>query len=112
MFLIIPTGVDYHTKRMPVVTFTLIGLNTLVYLAYLVLALSADSAAKTDWFYQTFWLVPAQSKWWMFITAMFVHGGFFHLFGNMIYLFLFGASLEDKLGRVMFTVFYLVGGLA
>jgi membrane associated rhomboid family serine protease len=43
---------------------------------------------------------------------MFVHEGFFHLFGNMIYLFLFGSCVEDALGRPKYIVFYIVGGLA
>ena len=42
---------------------------------------------------------------------MFVHEGFFHLFGNMIFLFLFGSCVEDMIGRLRFTIFYLVGGL-
>ena len=42
---------------------------------------------------------------------MFVHEGFFHLFGNMIFLFLFGSCVEDMIGRLRFTIFYVVGGL-
>jgi membrane associated rhomboid family serine protease len=41
---------------------------------------------------------------------MFVHAGFFHLFGNMIYLFLFGCCVEDLVGRARYLVFYLLGG--
>jgi membrane associated rhomboid family serine protease len=45
-------------------------------------------------------------------TCMFLHGGWMHLIGNMWFLFLFGNNIEDRLGPVVFTVFYLAGGLA
>ena len=43
-------------------------------------------------------------------TSMFMHGGFMHLFGNMLYLWVFGNSLEDRMNRLVFLVFYLVSG--
>lgn len=45
-------------------------------------------------------------------TCMFLHGGWMHLIGNMWFLFLFGNNIEDRLGPVVFPIFYLVGGLA
>lgn len=45
-------------------------------------------------------------------TSMFMHGGWEHLLGNMLFLFIFGNNVEDVLGHVRFLVFYLVGGLA
>jgi membrane associated rhomboid family serine protease len=45
------------------------------------------------------------------VTSMFVHAGFFHLAGNMLYLWIFGSSIEDALGRLRFVLFYLVCGL-
>jgi membrane associated rhomboid family serine protease len=57
------------------------------------------------------WLIPAQSFWWTYLTSMFVHAGFFHLLGNMIFLFLFGSCVEDLIGRTRFAIFYLLGGL-
>jgi membrane associated rhomboid family serine protease len=86
------------------------GVNTLVYLVSLVCFLSQGPAADL-WIYEHFWLIPAQSVWHTYLTAMFVHGGFFHLLGNMIYLFLFGCCVEDLIGRGRFLSFYLVGGL-
>ena len=58
-----------------------------------------------------FWLVPANCTWYACFTSMFVHADIFHLLGNMIFLFLFGSCVEDLIGRLRFTVFYLVGGL-
>jgi rhomboid family protein len=45
-------------------------------------------------------------------TSMFMHGGWEHLLGNMLFLWIFGNNVEDTLGRVRFIVFYLLGGLA
>lgn len=46
------------------------------------------------------------------LTAMFVHGNLGHLIGNLLFLYVFGANVEDRLGRVRFVAFYLVGGVA
>ncbi len=45
------------------------------------------------------------------LTSMFMHGGFMHLFGNMLFLWIFGDNLEDRLGRVRYLIFYLVCGV-
>jgi membrane associated rhomboid family serine protease len=46
------------------------------------------------------------------ITSMFMHGGWFHLIGNMLFLWIFGNNVEDGMGRIRFLAFYLLGGLA
>jgi membrane associated rhomboid family serine protease len=46
------------------------------------------------------------------VTAMFLHGGWLHLLGNMLFLWVFGNNIEDRLGPVRFLLFYLLGGLA
>ncbi len=46
-----------------------------------------------------------------FITYMFVHGGFFHLIGNMLYLWIFGDNVEDSMGHLRFLVFYIICGI-
>jgi membrane associated rhomboid family serine protease len=111
MFIVLPMGVDYHAKRYPVVTFTLIGINTVIYLAGLVWMLTTGFEAQ-DWIIENLWLIPEKSLLHTYVTTLFVHGGLLHLVGNMIYLFLFGGSLEDLIGRGKFLVFYLIGGLA
>jgi len=110
MFFLLPVGMNYETRRCPVVTFSLMGANVLVYLISLI-CLYQYGEDSQYWIMQHFWMIPSQSIWYTYLTSMFVHEGFFHLLGNMIYLFLFGACVEDLIGRGRFLMFYLVGGL-
>jgi membrane associated rhomboid family serine protease len=112
MFILLPVGVDYRARRQPVVTFTLMGICTLVYLVTLGFRLSGDSDSVEQWVYEYLWLTPGESHWWTYLTSQFVHGGIMHLAGNMVYLYLFGACVEDTIGRVRFTIFYLLCGVA
>jgi membrane associated rhomboid family serine protease len=52
------------------------------------------------------------AEWPTIFTAMFMHGGWLHLFGNMLYLYIFGDNVEESFGHVKFLVFYLVAGIA
>lgn len=52
------------------------------------------------------------ATWLTIATSMFLHGGLFHLISNMLFLFVFGGALENALGRLSFSMFYLVGGVA
>jgi membrane associated rhomboid family serine protease len=53
-----------------------------------------------------------QAPWWeTLFTSMFMHGGFLHIAGNMLFLWVFGNNIEDRLGRVKFLIFYLLAGL-
>ncbi|MDB6024929.1 MAG: rhomboid family intrarane serine protease [Verrucomicrobiales bacterium] len=108
MFVIVPVAVDYQARRYPVVTFTIIGLNFALYILSLVYLFSdrPDDPLITH-----LGLIPEDKVWYTWITSMFVHAGFFHILGNMIYLFLFGACLEDMMGRLWYTLFYLGSGL-
>jgi rhomboid family protein len=111
MFIVLPVGMNYRTGRMPIVTFTLIGLNVAVYLIGLAFTLSQGEDAF-KWIIHNLWLIPAKSTFHTYLTSMFVHAGFFHLLGNMLYLFLFGCCVEDIIGRWRFAVLYLLGGFA
>jgi membrane associated rhomboid family serine protease len=110
MFIAIPTGMNYRTERLPLVTFTLIGINTLVWLVSLICEIVTQGDSQV-WVITHLWLIPAQSYFWTYLTSMFVHAGIFHLLGNMIFLFLFGSCVEDMIGRLRFLSFYLVAGL-
>jgi membrane associated rhomboid family serine protease len=55
---------------------------------------------------------PAQIPTWQTpLTSMFLHGGFLHIFGNMLFLAIFGPNVEEAMGRIRFLAFYLLGGL-
>ena len=56
--------------------------------------------------------VLGDSNWWTLFTSMFLHGGWFHLLGNMWFLSVFGDNVEDSMGRGRFLLFYLLCGLA
>ena len=57
-------------------------------------------------------LVDVVPNYWTVVSSMFTHGGWFHLIGNMLFLWVFGNNIEDAMGHVRFIVFYLVCGVA
>jgi membrane associated rhomboid family serine protease len=105
-----PIGDDDTARRsLPVVTYTLIALNVLFFLV----ELNGGDAFIRQWAFipQRFGQDPAGNMPTIF-TAMFMHGGWLHLGGNMLYLWIFGDNIEDEFGSVKFLVFYLVCGVA
>jgi len=86
------------------VTFSLMGANTLVWFISTICWLSTQGESQL-WIFKHLWLIPSACTWYAPFTSMFVHEGFFHLFGNMIFLFLFGSCVEDMLGRLRFSIF-------
>jgi membrane associated rhomboid family serine protease len=105
-----PIGDDDSRRRSwPVVTVVLIAINVAVFLLELQLG---------DAFIQKWAFVPSRfaadpaGQWPTLFTAMFMHGGWLHLGGNMLYLWIFGDNVEDRFGPVRYLVFYLVTGLA
>jgi membrane associated rhomboid family serine protease len=57
-------------------------------------------------------VVDAVPKYWTVLTSMFMHGGWFHLIGNMLFLWVFGNNIEDAMGHGKFLIFYLLCGVA
>src|SRR6266446_3043384 len=92
--------------RIPVVTIFVILVNAFVF----VLELMRGEAYVTQWS-----AIPAQivfgHHWITILTAMFMHGSWSHIIGNMIFLWAFSPEIEDAMGRGRYLVFYLVGGL-
>lgn len=94
------------------VTLGLIAANVLIFLA--TWPGLADSAAQGS-FFATWGLVPARALEGGgagLFTSMFLHGGWMHLAGNMLFLWIFGDNLEEAFGRARFLGFYLLSGLA
>ena len=99
--------------RTPYVTYALIGLNVAVFL--IVLSSQTSDRAIAAFFFN--WgLVPAQigsgGGYITILTSMFLHAGWMHLIGNMLFLHIFGDNLEDDMGHGRFLLFYLASGLA
>src|SRR5207248_5303913 len=55
---------------------------------------------------------PHKSWWESIFVAMFLHGGWLHIGGNMLFLWIFGNNVEDKIGPFFYLIFYLLGGIA
>jgi membrane associated rhomboid family serine protease len=94
------------SRTTPYATFALIGLNTLVF----IYQFSMREAVEEFILY--FGLVPAAFSWVAVFTSMFLHGGLLHFGGNMLYLWIFGDNVEDRMGHGRFVVFYLLCGTA
>ena len=99
--------------RRPYVCWLLILANCLIFLSYW-LTLPTDRAVNI--FFYHWGLVPqavmAGEQWHTIFTSMFLHAGWMHITGNMLFLWVFGDNLEDQMGHVPFAMFYLVCGFA
>jgi len=115
----IPLRDTTATRNFPVVNNAIIGINVVIFLVQL------SQGVEWNRFVYTYGLVPARysipqiSAYFSapqqviaFISFMFLHGGFWHLLGNMWSLYIFGDNVEDRLGPVRYLVFYLICGVA
>jgi len=114
---VIPLKDSNPTERFPIVTVLFMAMSILVYLYEVALG-----EGRGEYFIGAFALVPARlfhaaavpgplPAGVTLFTSMFLHGGLFHLAGNMLYLWIFGNNVEDAMGRVRFMVFYLLCGM-
>jgi len=104
---VIPLRDVIPSRTTPYVTIGLIAVNALVYLYEMTLGESS-----LDEFILYFGLVPAAFSWVAVLTSMFLHGGLLHVGGNMLFLWIFGDNVEDRMGHGRFVVFYLLCGAA
>jgi len=90
----------------PVITIAIIAVNVFVF----ILELLGGNAFVQQWA-----VIPANiaagQRWITIFTAMFMHGSWMHIIGNMVFLWAFGPEIEDAMGPVRYLVFYLLGGL-
>ncbi|MCC6314919.1 MAG: rhomboid family intramembrane serine protease [Thermomicrobiales bacterium] len=108
----IPIGDENVGRRAaPIVNYALIAANTIVFLFELTLSPSAAEA-----FFATFGAQPAGivhgQHLWSVLTSLFVHSGWAHLIGNMVFLYVFGDNVEDAMGHLRYLIFYLLCGIA
>jgi len=114
----IPIGDSTHRRTTPYVNVGIIIACVLVFLYELSL-----STIDVGCFFQDWGVVPVQLVDWLespsvveepstVVTSMFIHGGWLHLIGNMLFLWVFGDNVEDAMGHGRYLVFYLLAGLA
>jgi membrane associated rhomboid family serine protease len=105
-----PIGDDNSSRRsVPVVTYVLIVLNVLFFFV----ELSGGEAFIMQWaFVPSRFLADPVADFPTLFTSMFMHAGWVHLGGNMLYLWIFGDNVEDRFGKVSFLIFYTLSGLA
>jgi membrane associated rhomboid family serine protease len=116
----IPIGDDPGPRRsFPIVTLTLIAVNIVVFVYEL-------TVPNTDRLFQSAGVIPLEFAtgrdippaapynvyYTTLITSMFLHGGFLHIGSNMLFLWIFGDNVEDRLGHVRYLLFYFLCGLA
>jgi len=106
----LPIGDDDSARRtVPLVTYGLIALNVL----FFIVELTGGDAFIEKWaFVPSRFLANPFGDFLTLFTAMFMHAGWLHLGGNMLYLWIFGDNVEDRFGHVKFIIFYLICGLA
>ncbi len=116
----IPLKDDNPTTGKPTITYLIIGLCILVFLIQL-----SSQSYKTGQLFYSFGLVPSVlmghnqlptdlykiPSLLTIFTSMFMHGGFMHLAGNMLYMWIFADNIEDNLGATNFLIFYLLAGI-
>jgi membrane associated rhomboid family serine protease len=117
----LPLFDDIPTERIPFVTWLIIGFCASVFLWQMTLPPPVGRAAALS-----FGMVPAVvlghaalapdlaviPPWATLLTSMFLHGGWLHILGNMLFLWIFGDNVEDAMGRLRFVAFYLTCGIA
>ncbi len=125
--MLFPIGDDNTGRKItPLVTYTLIGINVLVYFllqssdaftyGYSVVPREITTGEDINQVVgiggQRLRLYPGPSPIYLtLLSSMFMHGGIGHLLGNMLYLWIFGDNVEDRMGHVKFLIFYLICGL-
>ena len=106
MTLIPLTDTSRRPTRFPAMTIAIVLLNAIVF---------ALELLGGDAFVQHWSVIPADimagRSWVTIITAMFMHGGWMHIIGNMVFLHAFGPEVEDAMGRLRYLTFYILSGL-
>ncbi|MFQ6082938.1 MAG: rhomboid family intramembrane serine protease [Candidatus Aminicenantia bacterium] len=116
--MLIPLKDENPTSRIPFVTLFLIGINISLFIIQIFSSKGLNyyilKMGVTPWSITHLKLSVVNAEIFPPLTifsAMFIHGGFFHLIGNMLYLWIFGNNIEDFLGPIKFFFFYLISGI-
>jgi len=122
----IPIGTDNPLKHTPILNYILIILNFVIFFAVnlifpLVVQYSASHPDMHEWYpliinafnqvVESSMLHPGMPQLYQFITYAFLHSGWMHIIGNMLFLYVFGNNVNDKLGNLGYLLFYLGGAI-
>ena len=110
MFLILPYRTSIKPRKTPYANYLIIAINVIIFM------LSFHEPTRSNPEYLRSWaqilvLYPKYPQLWQFVSYAFLHGGYLHIIGNMYFLYLFGNNVNDKLGNVGYTAFYLAGAV-
>jgi len=102
-----PVRTDRRLRSTPWLNYALVAANVLVFAG-------VQPSVPAQWLAQNLWLHPPDSPYhrlWQFLSYQFLHADWLHLLGNMLFLYIFGNAVEDRLGKVGYLLFYLAGGV-
>lgn len=114
--MIIPLGTDSRLRHTPYVNWAMIAINVIVFVVFQhlyrigghwVLNMADVNPLTTS----EFDLPPVRPELFQFVTYAFMHAGWLHLIGNMLFLYIFGNNVNDKMGHVGYLAFYIAGGI-
>ncbi|MCL6284040.1 rhomboid family intramembrane serine protease [Ruegeria sp. 2012CJ41-6] len=98
--------------RTPYVVYALMAANLLFFLSYVGVM---DDPRRINRIFFDYALIPARASdgvaLYTYVTSMFMHGGWLHLAGNLLFLWIFGDNMEDEMGHLGFLIFYLASGI-
>ncbi len=110
--VLIPIGTDRPLSRLPLMVPVLIGINAVIFGIGMAMDRGGENPEALNSFQERFSLHPEHIHWWALFSYAFLHAGFMHLAGNMVFLWVLGPNVEDRFGRIGFLLFYLAGGAA
>ncbi len=108
MFIFFPIRTSIRPYRTPYANYALIAVNFLIFFLSYNWPNKSDPEVLRPWA-QHLMLIPARPYVWQFVTYAFLHGNLWHILGNMLFLYVFGRNVNDKLGNLGYICFYLAG---
>jgi membrane associated rhomboid family serine protease len=108
--MLLPIRTSIRPRRVPYANYTLIIANVLIFLLEYHVDSRTGHWAVRPWVHY-FILHAQRPALWQFVSYAFLHGGILHILGNMFFLYLFGNNVNDKLGNIGYTCFYLAGAV-
>ena len=109
--MLLPIKTDYQSKRIPWVNYSLIATNIFLFIYLYIFKSGRNDALYSHYIYK-YMLNLSAPNFMQFFTSLFLHADWEHLLGNMLFLWVFGNAINDKLGQIGYLIFYLAGGVA